>query len=69
MPVMDGQATISALQFINPEIKIIGSSGLDSNFVTPKANGTKARHFIPKPYPTEVLLQTLHRALNGNAVQ
>jgi two-component system, cell cycle sensor histidine kinase and response regulator CckA len=29
MPVMDGTATIQALKTINPEIKIIASSGFD----------------------------------------
>jgi CheY-like chemotaxis protein len=30
MPIMDGPATILALKALNPEIRIIGSSGLAS---------------------------------------
>ena len=39
MPVMDGAATIRALQKIDPSVKIIASSGLVSNEETLRASG------------------------------
>ncbi len=39
MPIMDGPATIRALMRINPEVKIIATSGLNSNSSVAKAAG------------------------------
>lgn len=59
MPVMDGPATILALRAINPAVKIIGSSGHDSNGGVAKAIGAGVQHFVPKPYTAETLLKML----------
>ncbi len=59
MPVMDGAATIAALRTINPDVRIIGSSGLDSGY----KGASTVRHFMPKPYSADVLLNMLHDAL------
>jgi len=64
MPIMDGLATIIALKAINPGVKIIGSSGLDANGTVAKASGAGVKHFIPKPYTAEVMLQTVHKILH-----
>jgi two-component system, cell cycle sensor histidine kinase and response regulator CckA len=61
MPVMDGLAAIIALKNINPQVKIIGTSGLDPQNGTPNANHREVACFIPKPYTTEALLQALHK--------
>ena len=66
MPVMDGHATIAALQAINPKVRVIGSSGLDMNDGTTKAIDTAIRHFIPKPYTVESLLKILDEVLREN---
>jgi len=66
MPKMDGLATISALKSINPNIKIIGSSGLASDGGVTKAMAAGIQHFIPKPYTAETMLLTLNDVLNGN---
>ena len=63
MPVMDGSAAIVALRAINPEVRIVGASGLDTENGKAKAMEAGVRHFIPKPYATEALLQTLHDVL------
>jgi signal transduction histidine kinase/ActR/RegA family two-component response regulator len=63
MPVMDGPAAITALRAINPQVKIISASGLDTVGGARGAIGAGGRVFIPKPYTTEVLLQTLQRVL------
>jgi PAS domain S-box-containing protein len=63
MPVMDGPSTILALQSINPQIKVIGSSGLASQGGVNKAVGAGIKHFISKPYTADALLQTLDKVL------
>ncbi len=68
MPGMDGPATIAALKAVNPEIKIVGSSGMASDGGMAKARDAGVRHFIPKPYTAEVMLQTLHQVLNGKGL-
>jgi len=49
MPNMDGLATITALRSINPEIKIVGSSGMTSEGGVAKAMNAGIKHFVPKP--------------------
>jgi PAS domain S-box-containing protein len=65
MPIMDGPATIIALKAMNPEVRVIGSSGLHSNGAVAKAVGAGVQHFVPKPYSAEILLQTLHQILHS----
>lgn len=62
MPIMDGPATIAALQSLDPGIKIIGSSGLDSRGAF-RASGAGLKHFIPKPFTAETLLTVLRNVL------
>jgi len=66
MPVMEGSEAIIALQAINPEIRIIGMSGLDSQSSQSKAKGARRslKYFIEKPFTTETLLHTLHQVLH-----
>jgi PAS domain S-box-containing protein len=63
MPIMDGPTTIIALKQIDPEVRIIGSSGLGANGNVAKAVGAGVKHFVSKPYTVEALLKTLHAAL------
>jgi PAS domain S-box-containing protein len=57
MPIMDGAALISALRSLNPQARILASSGL--------ANQNKADsvRFIPKPYNAEELLAAINESL------
>lgn len=64
MPIMDGPSMIVALKVMNPEIRIIGSSGLASNEMVARAVGAGVDHFIPKPYTAEAMLKTLATILN-----
>jgi CheY-like chemotaxis protein len=64
MPVMDGPATIVALQRMNPDVRIIGASGHDANGKVAKAAGAGVKHFLPKPYTAEALLRTLRQVLD-----
>ncbi len=63
MPVMDGPATIVALQAINPQVKIIGSSGLVANDGRSRDSAVGLRYFVPKPYTAERLLNVLRQIL------
>ncbi len=63
MPVMDGPATIIAIKTIDPEAKIVGSSGLTTHGDSAKAVGAGVRHFVAKPYTAEALLRTLGKVL------
>jgi CheY-like chemotaxis protein len=63
MPVMDGPATIVALLSMNPNLKIIGSSGLPSNGDSAEAAEGGFKYFISKPYTAENLLKILAEAL------
>lgn len=64
MPYMDGAATIRALQRINPQVKIIASSGLSENGRAAEMMGTGAKTFLSKPYTAEKLLKTIEAVLS-----
>lgn len=65
MPIMDGAATIRALQRLRPDVRIIAASGLNANGGVAKAAGAGIRHFLAKPYTTEALLKTVAEILAG----
>ncbi len=65
MPIMDGHALILSLKAINPEVIIIASSGLTSNASLSRAIGAGVKHFLPKPYTCESLLNRLAEALKS----
>ncbi|WP_395741765.1 PAS domain S-box protein [Prosthecobacter sp.] len=64
MPVMDGTTTIQVLMKMNPEVRIIAASGINSNHGLAKSMGTRVRQFLPKPYTAETILRALHQVLN-----
>jgi PAS domain S-box-containing protein len=64
MPVMDGAATITALKAIHPGVKVISSSGLSTDGGVVETKGAGVKHFIPKPYTAETMLDTLHALLH-----
>jgi DNA-binding NarL/FixJ family response regulator len=66
MPIMDGTTTIAVLKNINPDVRIVTSSGLASEGGMTRARNAGARCFIPKPYTAETMLNTLHEVLSGN---
>jgi PAS domain S-box-containing protein len=64
MPSMDGPNTIRVLQKINPQVKIIGVSGLVSNDKMIELLGNSVKRFLPKPYTSSELLKNLQVVLN-----
>jgi PAS domain S-box-containing protein len=63
MPIMDGPTTIIALKTMDPDVVIVGSSGLDTNGNLAKAAGAGVTHFVPKPYSAEEILRVLAEAV------
>ncbi len=63
MPVMDGPATIHALMRINPAVKVIAMSGLNTNGSSVKQVDPRVKHFIVKPYSAGTLLKLLRTIL------
>jgi PAS domain S-box-containing protein len=64
MPVMDGAATIQVLMRINPAIKIIAASGINSGDNITRASKAGVKHFLSKPYTAETLLKLCRDVLD-----
>lgn len=64
MPVMDGPAMIARLLAQDPDLPIIGSSGLSNELIV-RARKVGLEHFLPKPFTVEVLLRKLREVLDG----
>ncbi|HTB79424.1 MAG TPA: response regulator [Opitutaceae bacterium] len=67
MPIMDGAATIQVLMRINPAVKIIVASGIDSGENVDKAASAGVHDFLPKPYTAETLLKLFREVLDRPA--
>jgi len=67
MPAMDGASTLIALKAMNPQVKVIASSGLTANLENTQAVKAGFGYFIPKPYTAEVMLNILAKALHEPA--
>lgn len=65
MPSIDGLTAIRTLQELNPQVKIIATSGLASNSQLTRELGTGVKAFLAKPYTAEELLDTLHQVLSS----
>lgn len=63
MPVMDGPTAIRLLRAINPNVRIVASSGLESVGGAAKAIGAESVLFISKPYSADVLLRAVRNAI------
>ncbi|MDL5504005.1 MAG: response regulator, partial [Candidatus Methanoperedens sp.] len=64
MPVMDGPACIHALRKINPEVKIIGVSGLTEKSKLEKTANIRVQAFLTKPYTVDMLLKTIREVIS-----
>lgn len=63
MPYMDGMAMTRALRKINPNLKVIATSGLTTNEQTAEMQSLNVNAFLPKPYTAENLLVTMAEIL------
>jgi two-component system, cell cycle sensor histidine kinase and response regulator CckA len=63
MPFMDGVATAMALRKIQPDIRIIITSGLDQEKEEDTSRRIKKAAFLQKPFTAEKLLVQVHAAL------
>ncbi|BCG46230.1 Sensory box histidine kinase/response regulator [Citrifermentans bremense] len=61
MPQMDGEQTFVALKALDPEVKVIMSSGYSEQEVTGKFTGTGLLDFIQKPYSMQALTEVMKR--------
>ncbi len=64
MPLMDGPTTIKVLLNLNPQVRIIAASGLDSNRHIIGSTTTGVSHFLTKPFTAEALLKELGTILS-----
>jgi PAS domain S-box-containing protein len=65
MPVMDGASLVLALKSINPQVRILVSSGLTTSHFIAEAREAGIHGFLPKPYTAEALLKALQQELAG----
>ncbi len=65
MPFMDGPATIRTMRALNPEVKIVASSGLPER--NAEEQKLEVNAFLPKPYTAEALLVTVADVLKKNS--
>ena len=64
MPVMDGAAAIHALRSLNPAVRIIAVSGLDSAASAAAGRSPGTRDFLSKPYTAQTLCARLRDVLD-----
>jgi PAS domain S-box-containing protein len=65
MPGIGGQETWRRLREVAPRCKVLLSSGLWSEDVTPEILAARAAGFIQKPYETDDLLRQIRQILDG----
>ena len=63
MPVMDGACTMRALQTIDPNVKLLAASGLDTS-ADLSSDIPAAAAVLPKPFRAETLLLALRQVLD-----
>jgi PAS domain S-box-containing protein len=63
MPVMDGPAAIEILLRINPDVRIVATSGLAVDARPARVARAPVKYFLPKPYDSVALLRTLDLVL------
>lgn len=64
MPFLDGAATIRALQRLDPQVRIIASTGLSEGMRSQDAEKLGAKMVLSKPYTAETLLKALAVSLD-----
>jgi CheY-like chemotaxis protein len=65
MPVMGGVALVRALRALNPELKVVATSGLDEDRRRAELAALGVSDFIRKPFRPQELLAAIERQLAG----
>jgi len=65
MPIMDGAALIQVLMRINPSVRIITSSGVETDTPGFNPSGGGVNQFLIKPYTAETLLRLIRETLDA----
>jgi PAS domain S-box-containing protein len=63
MPCMDGEETLAELRRIDPEARVVMSSGYSEGEIAARFAGKRLSGFLQKPYALYELAQCLYRAL------
>ena len=63
MPGLNGKQTYAELKAIDPELKVIFTSGDSEVEAATQADPNQRVTFLPKPYNAETLLQQVHRMM------
>lgn len=64
MPFLDGVALTRALRVLDPQIKVIGTSGNDDDQRAKELRALGLQAFLTKPYERQTLLTALHQVLH-----
>jgi len=67
MPVMGGAAIVEVFKSINPAVKIIAASGIDSQENLASATKVQVQDFLAKPYTAQTLLRMIREVLDRAA--
>jgi PAS domain S-box-containing protein len=63
MPNLDGPDTIRELMKINPQVRVVATSGVKTTDKLVEATGVGAKSFLPKPYTADKLLSVIAETL------
>ena len=64
MPGMDGAASIRAFMSVNPLVRILATSGMDSRTDLARITEDNGYDFLPKPYTAQTLLKRIRGILD-----
>ncbi|MEM4657973.1 MAG: PAS domain S-box protein, partial [Candidatus Methanosuratincola sp.] len=67
MPVLGGSSAIKAISSVNPEVKIIATSGMQHSMEIVDESGPVVKAFLFKPFTAPTLLKTLRSVLKENS--
>jgi CheY-like chemotaxis protein len=65
MPHLDGEGTLETLRRINPEVKVIVSSGYSERELTNQCTGIAPKQFLKKPYRYADLISAFRHLLDN----
>jgi DNA-binding NtrC family response regulator len=65
MPHMDGEETFRELRRINPDVRVVLSTGYSEQDITPHFAGQGLAGFIEKPYGLRTLVQKMRQVIEA----